>query len=190
MAVRSTMVNLLLCVRDLIGDNPDDVTARVWTDQQLQDALDRDRDEFKINDFRELHARYATPVGIYTWTDYYDPWGWGDWESDATLWNGAFTQVTPSTSDLLTGHWTFSAGQPPPVFVVGQTYDVSAAARAIALRWLAKEALSFDFSAMRGTSFTVSQKRAGLQQLADNLAVEMRVRTAKLIRTDVTSALY
>ncbi len=188
MAVRGSMSELILRVRDLIGDNPANQANRVWTDQQIQDALDRERTDIAVSDFRELAGRYSTPAGIFTWTDYYDPSGWGDWEADATVYSGALVQITPLTSDFLVGHWTFT-NQPPPVFVKGQTYDVAGAARAIVLRWYALVATVFDFSVMRGTSFSVSQKREGLQMLADQLATEMRVRSAKLVRRDVSGVI-
>jgi len=186
MPVRSTMVDLIVRVRSLYGD-PAGPSAK-FDDQTIQDALDRERTDFILGDYRALAGRYTLPGGSYAWTDYFDPSGWGDWETDATLYNGSMTLLTPLTSDYLVGHWTF-ANQPPPVYVMGKSYDVYGAARAIVLRWIGLEATSFDFSAMRGTSFTVSQKREGLQMLADYLATEMRVRTAKLVRRDVNGAI-
>jgi hypothetical protein len=184
MPVRPTMQDLIVRVRSLYGD-PAGASSK-FDDQTIQDALDRERTDFILGDYRELLGRYTLPGSppSYAWTDYFDPSGWGDWEADATLYNGAMVTITPTTSDLLTGHWTFAVTQPPPVFLMGKTFDVYAAARTLVLRWLALEATTFDFSAIRGTAFQPSQKRAGLKLLADELATEMRVRTAKLVRHD------
>ncbi len=187
MQVRSTMVDLIARVRSLYGD-PAGPSAK-FDDQTIQDALDRERTDFILGDYRALLGRYTLPGSppSYAWTDYFDPSGWGDWEADATLYNGSMTLLTPLTSDYLVGHWTF-ANQPPPVYINGNTYDVYASARLLVLRWIALEATSFDFSVDRGLQFNVSQKRAGLQMLADQLATDMRVRTAKLVRRDVYGA--
>ena len=178
------MPDLITRVRDLIGDPATGPTI-TWSDPQIQDALDRERTDYLLSDYRELAGRYSASAGVITWTDYYEASGWGDWEADATLYNGSMTLLTPTTSDYLTGHWTFAVSQTPPVFIVGKTYDVHAAARAIVIRWMGLEARSFDFSVDRGLQFSVSQKRAGLQMLADALATEMRVRSAKWVRRDV-----
>ncbi len=183
------MADLILRTRDLMGDNPAVQTNRAFTDQQVQDALDRERLDVNISDWRELLPFYSVVSGAWVWTEYYDPSNYGDWESDAVLYNAGLTLLTPTTSDLLTGHWSFgTVNQSPPVFVVGKTYDVYAAARTLVLRWIALVAQQFDFSVDRGLTFSVSQKRAGLQQLADQLATEMRPRTAHLVRRDTFGA--
>jgi len=187
--IRASMQDIIVRVRTLYGD-PAGPSAR-FIDDVIQEVLDREcRTDFILGDYRQLMGRYTLPGSppSYAWTDYFDPSGWGDWETDVTLYSGSMTLLTPLTSDVLSGHWTF-ANQPPPVFIMGKTYDVYGAARVMALRWLALEATSFDFSAMRGTSFSVSQKREGLKLLADQLATEMRVRTAKLVRRDVRGAI-
>jgi hypothetical protein len=187
MTVRTTMQNIILAVRDKIGDNPTDVTKRVWTDDQIQQACDRERTDYILGDYRQLTGRYKLPSGSFAWTDYFDPSGWGDWETDALLYNGSMVAVTPTSSDYLVGHWTFT-NQPPPVFIQGQTYDVAGSAALIVEQWLGVVALQFDFSAMRGTSFNVSQKRDGLKLLLQTLRAEKRLRTARLIRSDTTGA--
>jgi hypothetical protein len=185
MPVRSTMVDMILQVRDLIGDNPP-TGATQWTDQQIQDALDRERLDVNISDWRELLPYYSVVSGAWQWTEYYDPSNYGDWEPTVTvLYNAGLTQLSPSTADLLTGHWSFGVvNQSPPVFVVGRSYDVYGAAALIVERWLGREATSFDFSIDRGLSYTVSQKRQGLQMLLAELRAEARPRTAHLVRRD------
>lgn len=187
MPVRASMSDLIVRTRSLYGD-PAGPNAK-FDDQTIQDALDSERLDVNISDWRELLPYYSVVAGAWQWTEFYDPSNYGDWEADAVLYNAGLTLLTPTTSDYLTGHWSFGAvNQAPPVFVVGKTYDVYAAARKVVLRWIGLEATSFDFSAMRGTSFTVSQKREGLQMLADYLATEMRVRTARLVRRDAYGA--
>lgn len=187
MPIRSTMADLNARVRLRIGDAAG--LTQTFDEQAIQDALDDERIDFNISDWRELIPHYSPQSRQMVWTEYYDPSNWGDWEGDVALFDAGYNQLAPSVSEPLVGHWSFApTSTPPPVFVVGKTYDVAAASRALCLRWIGLVAREFDFSVARGLQYSVSQKRAGLQQLADQLASEMRVRTAKLVRRDVYSA--
>ncbi len=188
MAVRATMDALILRVRGLIGDTATTPANCAFSDPDIQAALDRERLDINLSDWRELVPHYSAQPGPFNWAEYYDPSGWGDWEGDATLYNQAMQQLLPTLSDTLTGHWSFAPGQQvPPVFVVGKTYDVYAAAYTLVLRQMAQSARAYDFSA-DGASFHRSQMVTGLQALADQLATEMRPRTARLVRSDTRGA--
>lgn len=186
MPIRDDMAYLRARVRLRIGDPAG--ASQTFDEQTIQDALDEERVNVNISDWRELVPHYSV-IGsppTWNWTEYYDPSNWGDWEPDVLLYTAGLVPLTPTTSEPLIGHWSFApTSTPPPVFIVGKTYDVAAASRALCLRWMALVAQQFDFAPERGVTFSVSQKRAGLQQLADQLATEMRVKTASLVRHDV-----
>lgn len=185
MAVRDSMAELIDRVRLLIGDVVTAGAAPVFSQKQIQDALDRERLDYILGDLHELAGRYSIVGGAYRWTDYLDPLSYGDWEADATLYNGGFSLITPASSDYLTGHWTFT-DQPPPVFVVGKTFDVYAAAKNLHLALIAQQARSgaFDFTA-DGATFRRSQTIEQLRAQVADFESQMRVGTATLRRSDV-----
>ncbi|MCX7670395.1 MAG: hypothetical protein N2439_10020, partial [Anaerolineae bacterium] len=121
MAVRATMADLITRIRLLINDPAG--ASQVFTDQQVQDALDRHRTEVR---YLTLTAAETITAGAVDYLDYYADVG--DWEADEALYDGAYALLTPSAADRLTGHWTFAASQPPPVLITGKHYDVYAAA--------------------------------------------------------------
>src|SRR5260221_6147784 len=184
------MPDIIARTRDLNGDPviAGNVPPVVWSDQIIQDALDKERQDVTCSEFRELIGTWTIVAGATSWMVYYVLYGFGDWEADIVLINGALAQLTTTVQDYLTGHWTFAANQVPPVYVVGKTFDIYASARTLVLRWAALEARNFDIGTGRGETAMRSQKQKGLLALADQLAVEMRPRVAKLVRRDVYGA--
>lgn len=173
---RASMADLITRLRRLIND-PAGVN-QTWTDDELQDFLDAHRLDVR-------HARLRpeptwTGSGV-TYTDYYADYG--DWESDVVLEDASGNDLTPATSDLLTGHWTFT-DQDPPVYITGKTYDLYAAAAAVLEAWAARVALEFDFTA-DGASFRRSQKREALLALAAEYRRRARANRAVMVRSDV-----
>lgn len=177
---RATMADLITRTRDLIAD-PAGGSQR-FTDDQVQVALDQTRTDILFSGYYELIGHYTVSGGAQNWTDYFDPYGYGDWESDAQLYNGSVTLLTPLTSDYLVGHWTF-ANQPPPVYIVGKQYDIYAAASILARQRAALEAGSFDVNLQR-QGMMRSQKFAHWNALADMLAARARPRSVQLVRRD------
>lgn len=184
MAVRATMANLILRIRGMINDpsGPNET----FSDQTIQDALDATRTNVRYAMLRpEPTLTLAQGGTTFNYADYYADYG--DWEDDLTLWNGAFTQVTPSTSDNLTGHWQFSLpnpGQLPPLFVVGKYYDRYLASATLVERLAAMQALNFDFTA-DGQSFRRSQAYTALMNLVAEYRRHALVRSMPIIRTDL-----
>ncbi|NOZ27968.1 MAG: hypothetical protein GXP39_07950 [Chloroflexi bacterium] len=172
---RTTMADLITRLRRLINDSG---TSQTWTDDELQDFLDARR-----LDVRRARLRPETTwaAGTVTYTDYYADYG--DWESDAVLEDADGDDLTPSSSDWLTGHWTF-ADQDPPVFITGKSYDLYAAAADVLEAWAAKVALEFDFDA-DGGRFRRSQKREALLELAKRYRRRSRPQVAVMVRNDV-----
>ena len=166
MAVRTSMKDLVGKIRTLVGDPttsgafPND-TGGLWSNQELQDFLDQRRLEVR---FDILSPSPTVSAGTYTYVDYYHPLSY--WENDAVLKDASYAVLAPTTSEWLIGHWAFAAGQIPPVFIWGKTYDVNGVAADVLEAWAAKEKLSFDVATDMET-FTRSQKREALLELAD-----------------------
>lgn len=121
MAVRVGMAQLIARVRLLIdapvGDNWN------FSPEQIQEALDRHRQEFRYLALDALPTKTASSTTYLTFQAPY-----GDWETTTTLYNYAFAAQSPATSDYITGRWTFSSEPTRPVYLVGFTYDRYAAA--------------------------------------------------------------
>lgn len=155
MSVRSGMADIIAALRLMIGD-PSGSSA-VFEDQELQDALDLRRAE--VNECALAWRPQTAEGGTVTYHDYYAPRG--RWEADPTLKSRSYAVLTPDTADLLTGHWTFTANQVPPIFITGVTYDLHGAAYDVLQIWAGKVALEFDFQT-DNQQFERSQKRIGL----------------------------
>ncbi len=180
MAVRSTMAALIRRVSQMIGDP----TNATWTEQQVQDQLDRRRTDVR---YAPLDPRPSFQAGgVLNYTDYYA--ADTDWEDGATLVNTDWSVIDPATytQDSIVGHWVFALpapGQMPPVRVVGYTYDVWAAAADLLEQWAASFALSFDFTADTA-SYKVSQKLAQLTQMAALYRQKQKPGAVALIQSD------
>lgn len=136
-----------------------------FTDDQMQDALDHHRTDV-IQDL--LVARYSIASnGNTQWLDYQARSGF--WEDDVVIVDVAWAAVTPTTSDEMTGHWTFAASKLPPLRITGRTYDLYGAAVEILEAWAGivragGEIVSF---AEDGQSVTRAPKGTGLSALAE-----------------------
>lgn len=178
MAVRASMAELIARVRTLIGDPAG--ASQTFDDQTLQDYLDRHQTVARYARLRP-EASYGAG-GVSQYLDYYADVG--DWEADEQLYDGAYNPLTPTTSDRLTGHWTFASSQLPPVLIVGKFYDVYAAAADLLEAWAAREKLSFDFSA-DGQSLQRSQKARAILELAREYRRQQRPTSVGMVRNDV-----
>jgi hypothetical protein len=179
--VRVGMADLLWRVRALVGDLASAGSARLFTDLQVQEVLDRNRLDVPGDAYRALQPDYP-------WTgdphDYYDPDGLGDWDGETVVTDGAGTTLTPDTADLLTGHWSFSSGQTSPVYVVGRTYDVYGAASDLCPLGMALTARGFDVG-QGGVVASAAAPTLGWDVLQEHLSAQARPRAAPLHRSDV-----
>jgi hypothetical protein len=169
MSVRATMSDLIARVSLMIAD-PSNVTI---SQQYVQDKLDEGR--------RDLWQAILTPKitylnpGGFAYNDYYYiPSGnprdkaKGFFEANEVLVWGDWTILTPTTSDELVGHWTFSAGQFPPVLIRGRRFDIyRAAADLLDEKIAALAATAIDFTS-DGQSFHLSQQVATLEKMRDS----------------------
>lgn len=180
---RSTMATLIARTRLLIGD-PVSATQQ-FSDDEIQDALDVYRDDMRYMELVEQVTFQNNAPSIFL--DYYDD-GRGFWEDDVQLVDYRWLPLSPATSDLLTGHWTFAANQYPPVLLTGKSFDVYHTAADLLETWAALTvAASFDFSS-DGQSFHKSQVPAARMKLAYMYLARARVRQADTVRTDVNAA--
>lgn len=178
------MAALITRTRLLIGDPSG--ASQVFTDQQLQDALDAHRT------FIQRERLRAEPTYSSTQTLYVDHFSLFDNLEDDTAGAGAeppsfqtlsYAAVTWDTKDFLTGHFTKTAGQDPPVYFTGRTYDVNAAAADLLEAWAGKTKLDFNFSTGTG-SYSRQQKFADLMDLAKLYRKKSRVTVSTAERSD------
>jgi len=163
---RGSMADLITRLRFMIGDPwiAGTPPTSTFTDNQLQDALDHHRTDV-IQD--RLIGRLTFTTSGAEWLDYQARWGF--WEDDVLIADSTWAEVTPDTADLLTGHWTFTASEIPPLFITGKAYDLYGAAVEILEAWqgivrTAGEIVSFSED---GQSFTRAAKGTGIAALAE-----------------------
>ena len=178
MAARASLASLITRVRTLIDDN---ATTKTFTDDEVQAALDNWRTDVRYLELRPAETRTSSGV---EYRDYYAPCG--DWEADAVLYDSGYATLTPTTSEYQAGHWAFTTGVTPPVYIVGKTFDVYAAAADLLEMWAAREKLSFDFDT-DGQSFKRSQKAAALLALAREYRRQQRPASVLMDRGDIRS---
>ncbi len=175
---RPTMADIIRVTRQLIGDK---VPNPVFTDDEIQDALDKRREIARHWPLKALPEVIQNRVETREWYhDYYY------WESNAKLYNASFEEITPAIADPLHGRWVFAEHQ-GMVFVSGNVYDVYAVAADLLEQWAAREKLSYDFSTDEGQSFRRSQKLEGLLKLAQLFRSKQWVRRLEVTRPDVNA---
>lgn len=179
MPVRSSMADLIAEVRLKIADPSGG--SQFFSDQQVQDHLDSTRLDLQ---YEALDPRPTLAPSAITWTDYYSRYGY--WEADATLIWGNYTTLTPDVSDFIVGHWTFNAGQYPPVFIKGKTYDVWRTSADLLEMWAASFAAAYDFTA-DGQTFHRAQILKARLDLACQYRRKARSRTVVVARGDTQS---
>lgn len=98
------------------------ITQRIWTDDQLEDYLDRHRMFVGDDGGRELlrhdafYKRYISNFNTWEWAKLYTT-------NDTNA-----TELTTATADLLVGEWTFTTAQNIDVYAEGHCYNVYLAA--------------------------------------------------------------
>lgn len=202
MAVRSTMASLITKVRSLIND-PAGGSA-VWTDQDVQDQLDRTRMDVRYELLRAaptiLNAPSTANQPSIIWADYFSSFQW--WEDDVVLQGtniptaASWVVLTPVLTENEVGHWAFEAsvftagtvpGQYPPVFATGKSYDVYMAAANLLEMWAVKLALAYDVTT-DGQQFRRSQQMSGLSNAARMYRQQARVVSVTPRRRDLQAA--
>lgn len=185
MPVRASMSDLIQRVRRYMGDPAS--ASQHFTDQDVQDACDEHRFTVRYAPLRP--GPTLTQGALYNFLDYYADMG--NWESDAQLTWVDFSVLTPVTSDLINGHWTFSKpapGQYPPVYITGKYYDLHATAADLLEQWAASLAITaYNFSA-DGGNFQRGQIVANLYKAADQHRRQALVVSVPTHRGDMATA--
>ena len=186
MTVRGTMSDLIARTRLLVADTSG---SPLFQDQDIQDKLD----EVRTDLFQALltpRITFNNPGGM-TYNDYYYVPGGdprmkpiGFFEANEVLIWGDFTTLTPTTSDELVGHWTFSTSQLPPVMIRGRYFDIyRASADLLDYKIANLAATSVDFTS-DGQSFHLSQQLTMLEKMRDEYRRKQRAITHTTKRLD------
>lgn len=182
MPLRSTMSALIYQTRLMIGD-PSGIN-QVFTDQDIQDAMDM----YQFWERYVLLNKQASiqPGGKRIWTDFFADAN--NWEADVQLVDANYNVLTPTTSDFIIGHWTFSAGvSTGVVWLVGKSYDINASAADVLDMWIGKLKLGYDFKA-QGVEYSRSQRIAALQEMADRYRAKAIPMSINMVRRDLNGA--
>jgi len=192
---RDTMARLISEVRTMTGAPANAYgagTATAWSDDLVQDILDRHR--------RDVVRLDLTPEprlvggGTLNYFDYRAPYG--QWE--ATSSGGSATFVVRDSlgavqgtalwsADYARGLVTFAANQGGTAYALtGAVFDLYGAAAEVLRQWATREARAYDFSE-DGQSFRRSQKREGLLAMARDYERKAWAVSGALVRSDVVA---
>lgn len=172
-----SMVEIISRCRRMIDDV--DADSPEFNDSEIADALNKRSTEARYYPLTERQS--IAPGGAVTWLTFDAPVG--DWASDVVLTDSSYNVLTPITSDLVMGRWTFATQPHLPVFILGITYDLYGAAGDLLLQWATRESCAFDVSA-DGLTLARSQKAEMRRQRATEYHAKSRTTSASLVRTD------
>jgi len=135
---------LIQYVRTLIDDHEEDPDGPYFTDQDIQDRLDLTRKSYYVHPLEA--KRTLASDSTYEYHDYHASRPF--WEDGVVLQKRDGTTLTPTTSDLLTGHWHFSADQETCyVYITGRAYDVYSACANLLMNLVSRLRKEFNFTA-------------------------------------------
>lgn len=201
MAARSTMYSLIRRVRDLTTAGVADYSVGAvtyWSDDQIQDALDRNRLDVIDEPLSPLSTVNAGGTTEYKHYQSQYP----NWEQTSggtavyVLRDGTGVRVGTAsyTPDYERGRIEFASSVTggSVLYLSGQVYDVYAAAGDVWRQKAAHVAERFDFSA-DGASFKASQLIAQYERMARSMEGkasfgESGVKTVSMYRDDVVVA--
>lgn len=176
---RTSLASIISHVRGMIDDPAG--ASQVFTDDDIQDTLDRRAEE----------ARYVHLTGKFTvfpnathrtqYLTFYAPVG--TWEDGVELVDASWNPLTPATSNLWIGKWTFTEQPRFPVQISGFTHDIYGAAGDLLNMRATKESGSFDVNA-DGVSLSRSQKAQMYRDRALDYLARARTISGNLVRTD------
>ncbi len=179
MAARPTLTVLLKRLRKLVGD-PD---SAVWEDEELQEFLDSEHQV--VHRYLPLRIEATRTPGGFTYNNFYSD-DFGNWEADAILTDASYTDITGSAtlSDLIVGHWAFTAQPNIPVYATGKTYDLFGCAADLLEAQAGTLRLKFDVQDASGAKMALSQQVKATMNLAAAYRAKQRARSAPSTRTD------
>jgi hypothetical protein len=180
--MRDTMAELVKRLRELIGD-PAGVTER-FSDDRLEELLERHGEQLRTFEERcvDSFENNDGTNGRTFWRELLAPFD--NFEDGVVLRDYRGVELTPATSDLKRGRWTFEPSLlNPEVFINGTTYDLAGAGADALEEWANSEARAFDVQS-QGTTYVRSQKVKGLRDQALELRRRQRVGLGRLVRSD------
>lgn len=195
--MRATMGTLVGRVRDLAAATYDEYTVGdtvYWSDQQLQDALDRTRREIvdeAITPVRVIASSGSAEYRIYQSVGRnYESTDGGTARFYVRTADGARLGTATYSVDYALGRVEFAATTGGSVlYLSGYVYDPYAAAADVWRQKSAHVAVRFDFSA-DGASFKASQLRSQYDAMAARMesmaTIGGGLQTGTLYRDDVT----
>lgn len=178
MTERASCESLIDFVAGLISDSAHDTYSR----DEVQAALDVYRVEARYEPLVAVPTKSGTGTSYLTYQA-----AMGDWETDGALYNGAYTALSPATSDWTAGRWTFATEPLRPVYLLGWTHDPYAAAADLLTRMAAAAAGDYDFKT-GPDSYSRSQRKDGLLALAASYRGMSKgggMSVSQMVRTDV-----
>lgn len=203
MAARASMTSLITKVRKMIADLAGE--NQQFDDETIEEYLDENRVDQR---YETLMIASSIVNNVNTngqaqtvFADYYSRFKY--WDQDTVIQgndvtnNNAWIVLTPTTSDYLTGHWTFeddvfvsgsAPGQYPPIFATGRTYDPFLSAAQLLEIWAATLTCAYDFS-VNGRSFHRSQMLDSKLKLAQTYRQQAKTKVGKMIRPDINPTL-
>jgi hypothetical protein len=172
------MAELIARLRLLTGDK---AALPVFDDGELQDALDRYREEIRYERL-EAFPTYA-PGGAATYTLHKACRG--NFETDVELVDLSYSPVetTEGGADYQNGRFTLTEST-LTVMITGKRYDLYAAAIDVLEQWLAMLKDETDFSDGK-RNFKDSQKRDAVEQLIKQYRRRARVKTGRILTPDI-----
>ena len=191
MAVRSTLSNLIMTLRGMAHVSDSDYSINAvdyWSDQQLQDILDRNRLDLWRYPLTKIPRASANLV------QYFDHQIEGYQNFEQTSGGTAIFVIEDSagndqgtalwSADYNTGMVTFTQDTAGTVlYVNARTYDLNGAAADVWRQKAGHHAISYDFST-DNMSVRRSQQITQAQQMTQYYASQARAKTAQIFRSD------
>jgi hypothetical protein len=171
------MDDLVSRIRLMIADPSG--ASQQFTDAEIQNALKRRRDEVRYYPIMEKPS--ISEGGDVTYTDFEAPVG--DWDTNVVLTDGDYDVLTPTSTDLVTGEWSFATEPDLPVLITGYTYDIYGTAGDLLMQWHTAVTCAFDVAA-DDIDLKRSQKAEMKKAAAYAYYAKARTTATQLVRTD------
>jgi len=182
-AARTTLANIIRRTRLLIDDPGNAVPAPLFSDEEVQEALDENRLDVVYLGLQEVET--ILPGGQIQYLEYYAKYG--DWEDDLRFQNNRWDIVVPDVVDNTVGKWSFTVQPLYPLYVTGKRFDRFVAAADLLDKWVAKLKLDFTFSS-QGQSFSRKEKIENLKDLATDYRKRQTImKKARMTRPDINN---
>lgn len=190
MAARATMANIILFVRDRIGDTLPAGSGQVFTDDQVQTALDATRME--VTPYEILIPAYSYVAGQFVWLDHYSRYAF--WEDSPVLLDLGFNVLTTSATEPLrepdsegkAAHFQFATSQ-ISVRARGHSFDVWQVCANLLEERMAFQALNLININMQGSNMALNQTIQTWKMLIDMYRAKQRIGSVQMVRDDVLS---